>query len=758
MRAAVELVLDLLDSEDTVVFLRRQAAALVDALRRPEDGGALRAAVAAHDDCHATWVALIAAAQRRGHDAAPGWPTSTPCTGLWSPCAARRWFHAAAPGGPPRLAAGWSCAPLGFLATLPTAVHARCSPPTRADPWDAVRSAPWHPRTYRPPSRAGASYAPARRSGGARRRDRAGKERVDAPCASAPRWWPATAPSRCAPPARPRAVRGPRGDLAHVRRPCGRRGGGAGLGGAGPGRASRGLPARRRLARRPCATRSPPRPSWPSKSGPGRSMRPAADRLWALQLPLRRPLAAERPLRPRHLTPWTPPRWRGRPRGSRRSTSPRIAAIATPRRCRTRCCGSLEKQVCPRSSLELLRAAGLPDGVVSLLHATAVVSDGPRPARFAGPHSPCPRPVRGLAQRRAPESLRPPSACGKTGGKTSSWRTPVGPGRRAVVALGRGRSRPGPEVLGGVAGLRPRSLCPRWRRAWRPGRFAAQATRDPGVPWRVISEASYRGWWRRRRRRRGGGRAAAGGGADTGGWFVPPPCCHRRPAVRHHGPRTVRTLLTASVRGRDCDRTLGWSTRLADASQVRLSPTTRGPGAGSAGLRNAAGNFYARQADRAVVGQQPFGGGGVGHPRQSFSWNLPVGPPRTTRRPRPRPPGDWRYPPWPTPVRRSWSRHRNAGSATRGPGHRGGGAGAVRARRGCETGDAGELDAVGLGWTAARWWCGRRRKPAPGGRAGAAVSDRAAAPGPGNDASRAGLLPARSGRGGRAHLSAPPPP
>jgi hypothetical protein len=129
MRAAVELVLDLLDSEDTVVFLRRQAATLVDALRRPEDGGALRAAVAAHDDCHATWVALIAAAQRRGHDAADALTDLYTVHGRLLESLERGldgWFHAGAALEVRRvLADRLELRTLGVIATLPAAMHAR---------------------------------------------------------------------------------------------------------------------------------------------------------------------------------------------------------------------------------------------------------------------------------------------------------------------------------------------------------------------------------------------------------------------------------------------------------------------------------------------------------------------------------------------------------------------------------------------------------------------------------------------------------
>lgn len=59
-----------LDVEHTATFLRRQAETLVAALRTPQDPLALRHASARHDDCHGEWVALIAAARRRGDNVA----------------------------------------------------------------------------------------------------------------------------------------------------------------------------------------------------------------------------------------------------------------------------------------------------------------------------------------------------------------------------------------------------------------------------------------------------------------------------------------------------------------------------------------------------------------------------------------------------------------------------------------------------------------------------------------------------------------
>ena len=157
---------------------------------------------------------------------------------------------------------------------------------------------------------------------------------------------------------------------------------------------------------------------------------------------------------------------------SRRSTSPRSPQTCRPRprSWATRWCGSRRRRRPSRRTytMRLLEAAGLPPGVINLVHGdgqSVVRGRAGRSASWRASTSPVrPLPSSTSGARSAPRSAVPrlPRLVGETGGKDFVL---AHPSADAEVADDRADSRrlriSGPEVLGGLARVRPPHRCGR---------------------------------------------------------------------------------------------------------------------------------------------------------------------------------------------------------------------------------------------------------------------------------------------------------
>ena len=278
--------------------------------------------------------------------------------------------------------------------------------------------------------------------------------------------------------------------------------------------------------------------------------------------------------------------------------------------------------------MRLLEAAGLPPGVINMVTGDGIaVSEvalaAPRPRRHplhrldAG----LPAPV---ADGRGEHRLLPrlPAHRRRDRRQGLRRRAPVGRRRRAAHRAGPRRLRvPGPEVLGGLARLRPaQRVGAAARRPGRDDRVAVDGRRHRllelhgrGHRPEVVLQAVRRpgpGEGRRRadRRRRRHGRRQRGllrAADDHRGHRPRPRGVHHR--VLRPGAGGARLRRRRLRRGADPDG-VGGAVR---ADRRRSSRRTAAAIAHAQQfLRNAAGNFYVNDKPTgAVVGQQPFGGG-----------------------------------------------------------------------------------------------------------------------------------------------------
>lgn len=314
-------------------------------------------------------------------------------------------------------------------------------------------------------------------------------------------------------------------------------------------------------------------------------------------------------------------------------------------------------------TMDLLRAAGLPDGVINLVHGDgALVSDvAMAHPDFAGLHYTGSTAVFRQLWRKTAAAIDSykayPRIVGETGGKDFVVAHPSADVPALAVALGRGAFEyQGQKCSAASRAYVPASLWPALRddlagiaKEITVG-DVADLTTFCGA---VIDEAAYRRLTAAIDKARAAGTEVlvGGGASDSDGWFLDPTVLvtddpHSDTMVTElFGP-----ILTVFVY--DDDR---W------AETLHLVDTTSPYGLtgavfasdrtvideASRQLRQAAGNFYVNDKPTgAVVGQQPFGGGRAsgtndkaGAPHNLLRWVSPRSIKETFV-----PPTDWRYP------------------------------------------------------------------------------------------------------------------
>jgi 1-pyrroline-5-carboxylate dehydrogenase len=314
-------------------------------------------------------------------------------------------------------------------------------------------------------------------------------------------------------------------------------------------------------------------------------------------------------------------------------------------------------------TMELLLAAGLPDGVINLLHGDGgLVSDVAMSSpEFAGLHFTGSTGVFRSLWRKSAEHLDGyrayPRLVGETGGKDFVLAHPSADVESLVVGLGRGAYEyQGQKCSAASRAYLPRSLWPRVRDGLAD--LARSLTVGDPTDFSVFMGAVISaGAFARHAEAIGGAVAAgaqllAGGDPDDAvGWFVPPT------VLVTEDPRSdtmVRELfgpiLTVYVyEDRDWDRTLelvdttspyGLTGAVFSGERAPITQALRE-------LRGAAGNVYVNDKPTgAVVGQQPFGGSRASGTNDKAGSILNL-----QRWVSPRviketfvPPDDWRYP------------------------------------------------------------------------------------------------------------------
>jgi 1-pyrroline-5-carboxylate dehydrogenase len=274
--------------------------------------------------------------------------------------------------------------------------------------------------------------------------------------------------------------------------------------------------------------------------------------------------------------------------------------------------------------MELLRAAGLPDGVINLVHGDGALAADVATAHpdFAGLHFTGSTTVFRDLWRAIGERIHTyrgfPRVVGETGGKDFVVAHPSADVERLVVALGLGAFEyQGQKCSAASRAYVPRSLWPRVRDGI-ADLSSSLTVGDVGdlstFMGAVISEGAYRrhvdaiG-----QARAAGAEVVAGGAADDGeGWFVHPTVLrHDDPAADSMTRELFGPILSVHVYD-DAD----WDEELAlvDASTYGLTGAVYATDRQAVldaerRLRWTAGNFYVNDKPTgAVVGQQPFGG------------------------------------------------------------------------------------------------------------------------------------------------------
>jgi 1-pyrroline-5-carboxylate dehydrogenase len=324
-----------------------------------------------------------------------------------------------------------------------------------------------------------------------------------------------------------------------------------------------------------------------------------------------------------------------------------------------------EKQVLSAHyTMEVLREAGLPDGVINVVHGDgALVSEVAMAHEyFAGLHFTGSVDVLRSLTRRVGENLDRyrafPRVVGESGGKDFVVAHPSADVEALIVALGRGAFEyQGQKCSAASRAYIPRSLWPRVKEG--VADMAGQITMgDVGgdlstFMGAVIDENAFK---RHRdaiaQARADGLEVVCGGGTDDSeGWFVDPTVL-RTDDPRHDlmGRELFGPILTVYVY--DDERWDGTLDLVDNTSPYGLTGAVFAQDRGAvrhalSRLRNAAGNFYINDKPTgAVVGQQPFGGHRASgtNDKAGSLWNL-------IRWISPRaiketfvPPKDWRYP------------------------------------------------------------------------------------------------------------------
>ncbi|WP_370328101.1 L-glutamate gamma-semialdehyde dehydrogenase [Euzebya sp.] len=314
-------------------------------------------------------------------------------------------------------------------------------------------------------------------------------------------------------------------------------------------------------------------------------------------------------------------------------------------------------------TMDLLRAAGLPDGVINLVHGDgALVSDVAMAHRdFAGLHYTGSTAVFRQLWRKTAAGIDGyrayPRIVGETGGKDFLIAHPSADPAAVAVALGRGAFEyQGQKCSAASRAYVPSSLWPRVRddladiaTAITVGDVADLSTFCgaviDGAAYRRITEAIEGA-------RADGVEVLVGGTADDAdGWFVDPTVLVTEDPLSDtmvrelFGP--VLTVFVYDDAEWDATLELVDSTSPYALTGAVFADDRAAVDQAMTALRHAAGNFYVNDKPTgSVVGQQPFGGGRAsgtndkaGMPSNLMRWVSPRSIKETFV-----PPTDWRYP------------------------------------------------------------------------------------------------------------------
>jgi 1-pyrroline-5-carboxylate dehydrogenase len=314
--------------------------------------------------------------------------------------------------------------------------------------------------------------------------------------------------------------------------------------------------------------------------------------------------------------------------------------------------------------MEILRAAGLPDGVINLVHgpgrrAAEVAMASPH---LAGLHFTGSSDVLHSLWRTVGERIGTyrsfPRVVGESGGKDFVLAHPSAAIDRLVVALGRGAFEyQGQKCSAASRAYLPRSLWPQIRdgladlaRDITMGDVGADLSTFMGA---VISEQAFRDHGEAIEGARADGAEVLVGGDldDREGWFVPPTVLvHDDPRAPAMTEELFGPILSVHVYD-DAE----WDRILPEVDQATAYALTgsvfaddrRAIAEASQALRHAAGNFYVNDKPTgAIVSRQPFGGARMsgtndkaGSILNLLRWVSPRTIKETTVAPT-----DWRYP------------------------------------------------------------------------------------------------------------------
>jgi 1-pyrroline-5-carboxylate dehydrogenase len=315
-------------------------------------------------------------------------------------------------------------------------------------------------------------------------------------------------------------------------------------------------------------------------------------------------------------------------------------------------------------TMEIFREAGLPDGVINLVHGDgALVSDVAMAHReFAGLHFTGSAEVFKLLWKKAAANLDGyrgyPRIVGEAGGKDFIVAHPSADPDALAVAMGRGAFEyQGQKCSAASRAYIPRSLWPRVRdqlvalaEAITMGDVGDLST-FMGAVIDARAFAKHRDAIEAARSASGVEILVGGGTDDTEGWFVEPTVIvSDDPKYDTMERELFGPILTVFVYE---DARWAETLRLVDETSpyaltgAVFSRDRKATGEALHALRNAAGNFYINDKPTgAVVGQQPFGGGRAsgtndkaGSALNLLRWLSPRSLKETFV-----PPRDWRYP------------------------------------------------------------------------------------------------------------------
>jgi 1-pyrroline-5-carboxylate dehydrogenase len=286
-----------------------------------------------------------------------------------------------------------------------------------------------------------------------------------------------------------------------------------------------------------------------------------------------------------------------------------------------------EKQaLAAHHTMEVLRAAGLPDGVINLVHGDGALAADVATASpdLAALHFTGSATVLSSLWRKVGEQIDRyrsfPRIVGESGGKDFVLAHPSAAVDRLLVALGRGAFEyQGQKCSAASRAYLPRSLWPQVRDGIAD--LAGQLTMgDVGddlstFMGAVIAEGAYRKHVDAiERARTEGAQVLVGGDPDESeGWFVPPTVLvHEDPRAHAMTEELFGPILSVYVYD-DAD----WEKLLPEVDQATAYALTGSVFAedraviaeATAALRNTAGNFYVNDKPTgSIVSRQPFGG------------------------------------------------------------------------------------------------------------------------------------------------------